>query len=312
MNHQNFLSQSRGKVQSFNLLKLAIQTAKADRNRYLPRQRQLSMGRLPYFLIPNLKKPIFIVGAPRSGTTFLGSCLAALPEISYHFEPVATKAAARHIYQGDWGKIQGKLFYRAVYGWLMCKYGDGDLRFAEKTPRNCFILDFLLQTFPDAKFIHIIRDGRDAALSYSKKPWLQASQAKSGLKEPGGYYFGPYARFWVELERVKEFESTSDIHRCIWAWRRHTTSALTASSRIPNHQYHEIRYETLVTNPATVAEEILNFLAISDSFSCEKFQQKVACAKPDSVAQWQKELSLKQLAKIEEEAGDLLRQLGYE
>ena len=42
---------------------------------------------------------ILILGAPRSGTTFLGSCIGALAEVSYHFEPRVTKAAARQVYE---------------------------------------------------------------------------------------------------------------------------------------------------------------------------------------------------------------------
>src|SRR5947207_79174 len=45
-------------------------------------------------LDPRLHRPIFIIGAPRSGTTFLGDCIGRMPEVSYHFEPRLTKAAA--------------------------------------------------------------------------------------------------------------------------------------------------------------------------------------------------------------------------
>ncbi|MGK7920781.1 MAG: sulfotransferase, partial [Trichodesmium sp.] len=205
-----------------NIVEWAKKTAKADRKQYQSQTRPISISRLVFFLIPNLRRPIFIIGSPRSGTTFLGNCLGSLPEISYHFEPVATKAAARYIYEKIWGITKGKWFYGSVYGWLMRLYLDADLRFAEKTPRNCFLIDFLATAFPKAQFIHIIRDGRDAALSHSKKPWLQAAQAKSSQREPGGYRHGPYPRFWVEVDRSQEFRDTTDIHRCIWAWRRHT------------------------------------------------------------------------------------------
>lgn len=298
-------------VESFNLWRLMRRTAIADRRKYLQQPRSLSAQRLLSVVTPNLQKPIFLVGAPRSGTTFLGSCLAQIPEISYHFEPIATKAAARYVYQGEWGTTQASWFYHLVYAWLMGKYLDGDLRFAEKTPRNCFLIDFLFQAFGDAQFVHIIRDGRDAALSYSKKPWLQAAQAQSQLKEPGGYRFGPYARFWVEPERKGEFESTSDIHRCIWAWRRHTQSALNAGARLRQTNYHELRYEALVTNPAQEAERLLNFLGITSPQSRQFFYQAVAQAQTNSVGLGYQELSSAQLEQIDAEAGELLEQLNY-
>ncbi|NET33462.1 MAG: sulfotransferase [Cyanothece sp. SIO1E1] len=301
----------RTQVKPFNFLRLARQTIIADRKQYHSCKRSFSIHRCWRMLVPNLKRPIFIVGAPRSGTTFLGRCLSRLDEVSYHFEPVATKAAARYVYASQWSTFQARWFYRSVYAWLMQQHFDADLRLAEKTPRNCFLIDFLVQAFPQAQFIHIIRDGRDAALSYSKKPWLKAAQISSKQHEPGGYQFGPYARFWVEPDRVHEFETTSDIHRCIWAWRRHTESALKSSANLPDHQYHQLSYEALVTSPTEEAKRLLNFLGISEPRSCRQFHAAVAQAKPDSVGLWQRELSANQLQQIEAEAGPLLHLLGY-
>ena len=114
-------------------------------------------------------------------------------------------------------------FFRMVYRWLMRIYLDGDLRFAEKTPRNAIHVDFLVRQFPDAKFLHIVRDGRASALSGSKKPWMAAGAYQHGKKityEPGGEVCGPFPRFWVEPNRAQEFLETTDIHRNAWAWRR--------------------------------------------------------------------------------------------
>ena len=305
------ISQFAKQGELYNLLKLIRQTVVSDSKTYQVKERKLSSNRLFSLLVPNLHKPIFIVGAPRSGTTFLGSCLAEIPEISYHFEPIGTKIAARYIYEGKWRMAKAKRLYKSVYAWLMRVHLDADLRFAEKTPRNCFAINFLSQVFPDAQFVHIIRDGRDAALSYSKKPWLQAAQAKTGKYEPGGYQYGPYARFWVEPDRVKEFEMTSDIHRCIWAWRRFTESALEAASSLTTNQYYELRYEALVTKPREEADRLLDFLEIEDSISRSIFYKATAKARLDSVNQWQRELSKEQLQQIETEAGKLLNKLGY-
>lgn len=295
-----------------NILDWAKKTAKEDWKRYKSQTRRpISANRLVSVLIPNLRRPIFIIGSPRSGTTFLGTCLDSLPEISYHFEPVATKAAARYIYEQRWGITKGKWFYRSVYAWLMRMHLDADLRFAEKTPRNCFLIDFFIAAFPEAQFIHIIRDGRDAALSLSKQPWLQAAQANSSQLEPGGYPYGPYPRFWVEPERTEEFQQTTDIHRCIWAWRRHTETALQAFSNLNPEKYHELRYESLVNNPREEADRLLNYLEISNAQSRNLFQQAVSKARTDSIGNWSRELSEQQLQQIYLEAGELLQKLGY-
>lgn len=286
-------------------------TVRANRRYYHNKRRPLSIHRLLHTATPNLRQPVFLVGPARSGTTFLGECLATLPEFSYHFEPVITKSAARYVYEGIWGFRKAQFFYWQVYGWLMRIHLDGDLRFAEKTPNNCFLVSFLHQAFPDAQFIHIIRDGRDAALSHSKKPWFQAAFAKSRKREPGGYLYGPYAQFWVEQERKEEFETTSDIHRCIWAWRRFTESVLKQATDLPASQYYELRYEALVTNPKEEADRLLKYLGIENPLSCHLFHEAVAQAEQSSLNGWQRELSSEQLEQIEREAGLLLRDLGY-
>src|SRR5690606_35770468 len=145
--------------------------------------------------------PRFVVGAPRSGTSFLGDAIGALPEFSYHYEPPVTKAAARYVHEGLWSEPKARPFYRAAYRRLLRRHPDGDLRFCEKTPQNCFVMDFLDRTFEDAQFLHIVRDGRDAALSYREKPWLAERARDSGRREAGGYLHGPFPRFWVEPER---------------------------------------------------------------------------------------------------------------
>ena len=141
---------------------------------------------------------MFVIGAARSGTTFLGDCVGHLPEISYHHEPPATKAAGRHVYEGLWSYRRSRFFFRSVYAWLLRVELDGDLRFCDKTPTNALLIPFLARAFPDAQFIHIIRDGRDASASLYKQPWLRGRRgdaAASGSRaatstargRPGGW-----------------------------------------------------------------------------------------------------------------------------
>jgi hypothetical protein len=279
--------------------------------KYRKSHRSISLKRIIALFRPNLRRPVFIVGAARSGTTFLGHCIGSLPEISYHHEPVLTKAAARYVFEKRWTTSQAAFFYRMVYGLLMRLYLDADLRFAEKTPRNCNIMTFLSSAFPDSQFIHIIRDGRDAALSLSKQPWLSMKEAASNQYEPGGYPFGPYAHFWVETERVKEFETTSDIHRCIWAWRIFTEKALEYGARLPESRYHELRYETLINNPVSEGERLLDFLHIHNPESIALFKKEVTKARQNAIGRWKTKLSEEDLQYINAEAGELLRRLMY-
>jgi hypothetical protein len=290
---------------------LARWTASEDRRLYVSKGRPLSPRRIAATVTPALKRPIFVVGAPRSGTTFLGDSIGALPSVSYHFEPIATKAAARYVFDASWGERRARAFYRSTYGWLLRQHLDADLRFVEKTPQNSFVVPFLARAFPDAQFIHIIRDGRDVALSYSKEPWLQAASLGSDRWEPGGYRWGPYARFWVERERVDEFESTSDLHRCIWAWRRFTEAALAAGADLSSAHYLELRYEDVVTEPGAAAELLLEFLGEYGQDARTALQRALSGARPGSVGRWRNELTTQMRETVEREAGTLLVNLGY-
>ena len=97
-----------------NLHRWAILTARAERRYYtrLNRSGKLTSANLAASILPSLEGPIFVIGAARSGTTFLGDCVGHLPEVSYHHEPPATKAAGRYVYEGLWGFERSRWFYR--------------------------------------------------------------------------------------------------------------------------------------------------------------------------------------------------------
>ena len=293
-----------------NLPRWIVRTARSDRRRYRGSGRPMSARRLWRLLRPNLRRAVFIVGADRSGTTFLGDSLAAVPELSYHHEPVLTKAAGRYVYERRWSERRAVLLYRTTYAWLLRIHADGDLRLAEKTPSNSFILPFLARTFPDSRFVHIVRDGRDAVASHLKQPWLLAGSLATGRREPTGYRYGPDARFWVEKHRRAEFESTSDLARTIWSWRRHTEAALEGRT-LGRTRYHELRYEELVNRPAEAGERLLDFLGIHTPASRAALLEALTVAESRSVGRWHDELGAEQLAEVEKEAGELLRELGY-
>lgn len=297
-----------------DMWRMGLKTYRAERRYYLKleRHRPMSARRLAASVWPRLRRPIFIIGAARSGTTFLGDCIGRIPEVTYHHEPPATKAAGRYVYEGLWGERRSRWFFRLVYRWMVRVERDGDLRFAEKTPTNIFLIPFLSTAFPDAQFIHIIRDGRDAASSHMHKPWLRAEDAWSGEREPGGYLHGPWPKFWVEPERREEFLRTSDARRMAWAWRRYTETGLREGPALGAARYHELRYEDLVRHPLDEGERILDFLGIRAKPSRDVFLTAAQRADDSSVGTWRTTFYPSEVTEIEAEAGPLLRRLGYD
>jgi len=255
---------------------------------------------------------VFLVGAARSGTTFTSEALGKLPEISYHHEPVATKAATRYVAEGRWGEWRAGAFYRAAYRWLL-RFGlDGGRRFAEKTPWNAFVLPFLARTFPDLQVIHIIRDGRDVAASHIRRPWLRADSATSGRREPGGYLYGPWAQWWVPEDQRVAFETGPDVLRMSMAWRLFTEAALRDGPVLGPERYLELRYESLVRDPDTEGLRILEFLGIERPASRDAFLRVVRTAETGSVGSWRSAFDETALEHLLLDSGALLERLGYQ
>ena len=261
-------------------------------------------------LDPRLHRPIFIIGAPRSGTTFLGSCLGRMPEVSYHFEPRLTKAAARCVYDGSWSERRCATVFRLSYSALLLAGLHGGRRFAEKNPENSFVVPFLAEAMPDAQFIHIIRDGRDAAVSHSEQPWLNARSAGSGKRGRGGQLWGNAARWWVEPDRREEFAAVTDIVRSAWCWRRFTEAALAGLAALPAGRSIEVRYESVVADPVHAADLLSGFLRTTPA-GLDGLRAGLSNAKPNSVGRWRKTLDERQVSDVQQEIGHLLARLGY-
>lgn len=79
-----------------------------------------------------------------------------------------------------------------------------------------------MRAYPQATVVHIIRDPRDVASSLLEKGWLNAGRGGwDDVRAP----YGEHARFWVEPERIDEFNAASDARRAGWVWRRYLTGA---------------------------------------------------------------------------------------
>ena len=244
------------------------------------------------------ERPVFVVGAPRSGTTFMGRSLGTLPGFVDLGEVEPLKASVVELIA-----LPEEEAARRVRQTLERVRTIGlarRLRAIEQTPEMSFLLAAAVRAYPQAKIVHIVRDGRDVVCSLLEKGWLNAD--RGGADDVGGAY-GPRARAWVEPERADEFERTSDARRAAWAWRRYLTAARTAA---PANTF-EARYEELVANPGAAAEAI--GAHVGADFA--PLVQALAGVHSSSVGRCRRQLSEVQVAEIEAEAGPLLRELGY-
>lgn len=283
-----------------------------------------------------------IVGSPRSGTTLLRLMLDSHPELTIPpetgFLEVAPKLEGKgdklreHFFRAvinypqpfpNWPdfEITEEVFwaaltdivpftipagFRAFYQLYAARIGKP--RWGDKTPLYCLELNTIRAVLPEARFIHIIRDGRDAALSL-RKMWFS----------PG-----------AEIETQAGY------------WRKSVLSARRAGLGCAD--YLEVRYEDLILNPREVLERICAFAGLSYEESMLRYylraperlrehkgrsrpdgtevvtreqrllQQRRATEPPDPtcVFAWKRLMSTEERLKFRLVAGDLLAELGYE
>ena len=255
--------------------------------------------------VSGLPDPIFILGSPRSGTTYLGELLEELPEVSYYFEPPLLKYLAKKLYHAPKPKLHIKILYKLIFRTLLFFSPGTGRQIVEKNPNNTFVFNQLTHIFPKSKFIVIKRDGLDVAASLLKKPWHLKSSENSGKREPGGYLYGPYPHFYIEKERTEEYQLTTDAHRCIWVWKRHNDAINNFVRSMQKDRYFQLSYEDLVRDPAQVIPRMAKFLGIKRVESVEAVLESSKRGKVESIGNGKSYLSDVDLTQIEKEVSAL-------
>ena len=239
---------------------------------------------------------VFVVGSPRSGTTFLAGAIGSLPGFVDLGEVAPVKAAVPELALLPPEQAAPRL--RRILAVSRRVGLVGAVRPVEQTPEMAFVLRALPLAYPDARVVHIVRDGRDVVCSLLDKPWLRPEQAAS---DDAGVPYGAHARFWVEPERRAEFESASDARRAAWVWRSYVTAAGAADGAL------ELRYEDVTADPQAIAVPLADHLGVA----VEPLAAALGRAHASSVGRYRSDLSAEQLAEVEAEAGALLAELGY-
>jgi hypothetical protein len=173
---------------------------------------------------------------------------------------------------------------------------EGKPRWGDKTPMYMRHLGLLERLFPTAQYVHLIRDGRDAALSFLRMPE------------------GTFTRTWAHPESARAFA-------CLW--RVEVAAARGLGRRVGRHRYYEARYEELVADPEAVVRSICNFASLpferamldytgAVDVSAKPHQQRLLEPPRPGVRDWRTQLSQKDAHEFEAVAGDLLATLGYE
>lgn len=189
---------------------------------------------------------------------------------------------------------KGPHSYSELIDAIYSTYADehGKIRWGDKDPSYSTEIDVLYKLFPDCYVIHIVRDGRDVAISNRSLSW-------------GSKHLLNVARRWQ--------------------WQ--VTLAHKMGSMLGN-RFCEIRHEDLVRQPKEVLQSICNFLGEDFSENMLEYHRHAKDEMPtdslkfhdtsvsppnlDKVELWKREMSREDIILFEEIAGDTLKQFGYD
>jgi hypothetical protein len=270
--------------------------------------------------------PIFVVGCPRSGTTLLRLMLDAHPTLAIppesHFIPLVARVRSRYdqpsgfdaehmaadVMRGlrfrDWhlseDAVRAAIRDRrpttlaSAIECFFVAYADahGTTRWGDKTPGYSIELPLISELFPEAVFVHLIRDGRNVALSLMEVPRAPRSFAEAGQ-----------------------------------LWRsRVSTGRVDGAALGP--RYLELRYESLVEDPESALKQICALASLEYTPAMLDYHREdPAASVPErnwghhrnlarppttGLRDWRERMSDADQQLFEAVAGDQLSSLGYE
>lgn len=152
----------------------------------------------------------------------------------------------------------------------------GNGRIGSKYPVFGRYLDLLNRLFPDCRVVHVIRDGRDCAMSHRHVTWGHQNTCAAAIH-----------------------------------WRRYLCVTRNAARSMAG-RYLEIRYEDLISNPASTMAELEHFVTgVPAGPITERFMRDAKQLKPEKLARWREAMPLRDQAIFEGVAGDMLESCGY-
>ena len=273
--------------------------------------------------------PIFVVGAPRSGTTLLQYMLRSHPDISlptgesHFFIPLLrdeneygdlrqlgnVRCVLERMYQQsadfldtdlhgihfDIDRLSDTLHQQQhtsmaqlIAGLMKLNAtGENARRWGDKTPYYVLHMEKLLSQFPDAQFIHLIRDGRDCALSMF--------QRKHDFRVYNTFFAAKY-------------------------WEIYVAKGRQAGQRIGPDNYKEIRYEDLLDHPESVMKSVCNYLGEDYNDALINFKKSDGSGKTpllqkpiqqDNHEKWRHQMTEKQVITFERAVSSTLLDCNY-
>ncbi|MCP3927694.1 MAG: sulfotransferase [Bacteroidetes bacterium] len=207
---------------------------------------------------PKLSKPIFIIGAPRSGTTLSIRLFSSHPEVANWSEAGRIwdpgsydDPNADHFWSGD--QVTNQAIERLHSRFECYRQIENKKRFVNKHPRNSVRIDYIRKIFPDALFIHVVRDGRAVVNSIINR--IERDSARQ--KVPFGDFCKPPS--W------QHFLRDDPVEQAALQWREIVSYVLSKRNELGSC-YYQFKYEDLCVNPRKTLRSAFKFadMAVSE------------------------------------------------
>ena len=285
-----------------------------------------SQQALHLFALPfggHVDRPIFVIGAPRSGTMLLYTVLRSSPKLA-HWRPTE----AHEVWEAD--------YHPMTRGWESNVLNADELnedaarrirrsfflvtgpnkRLIDKTPRNVLRVPFIDAVFPDARYIYLKRDGRDNVNSLINA-WRSPRYRTYKLPErhaipgvdPTWWKFVLYPGWRDDTKGPLEVV-------CAHQWIASNESVMKARVEIDDDRWSEVRYEDLVDDPVREVGRLLEFCDVP--YASETRERAAAVATtpintvtPPERGKWRRE-NPAEIDAITELIRPTMEALGYE
>jgi len=258
-------------------------------------------------------QPFFIVSSGRSGTAMLHKALSAAGDIEMHHEymvhivqPLAVRRYVGLVGTDETGKILLETHAAAIRYTQTAHWGDSSNKLS-------WLIPDLAALLPNAKFVHLVRDGRKVAGSYFRKLgdecYDDCSTAilQAFLDDPASNQAPPpEKKYWWPIPRDPKFRKFDQFERIAWHWAEINRVIFDSLAASPVTQSHFVRLEDLYTSPIAV-KGLFHFLNLP--YRDEHF---AVFARPHNVNRPRDEtLSREQAEQFDTIAGAMMARLGY-
>jgi sulfotransferase family protein len=289
----------------------------------------------PTILVVNgrkVRQPVFVIGAPHSGVDLLARALKQAPgfhvtigqrnvlSVVYAFarspsiqrgRDEAAATVLRDAFAQAWqvtshGCLDCSPDCRAaggVRGAASCAVERDITRYGDATPDLMYCAEAVVDAFPDARIVQLIRDGRDVTAAM-----ISDAQAlgffRRAMANVESEFPNPF--FGIETEQdLAAWPGLSPAGKSAMRWLGCVRKMARLRSSLAAEQLTTLRYEQLVRHPAA------SFAAVSQFIDAEVRPVRVSRAQALEPGAWRRLLSPAQLAEFEKVAGQELRRVGY-